>query len=126
MIFLTRETIDISELVEKLDRQGAGSVVMHFGVVKPDPEGKKSEGITFSPLDGLEAEMEAIESDLRDKYNLLDVVLARRLGTLAVGDLINAALVCAKGRDDAFGAGNEAVNRFKKMKSLHKEEHYIS
>ncbi len=125
MIEVVETPIDVAVAFEKLDKEGAGSTVLHVGVVKPDPQGKKSAGITFRPRPGIEDELANLESYLRKNFNLIDVVLIRRMGPLKVGDLILVAAVAANDRDNAFKACREAVERFKKMENLEKEEHYI-
>jgi molybdopterin synthase catalytic subunit len=122
MIKIVDGDIDVGEVIGKLDQQGAGSVVFHLGVVKPDPEGKKSEGIVFGMKGDMEAELRSIEKDLRAQLKLIDVILIRRLGTLKVGDSILVAAVSAKGRVDAFAACREAVERFRRMKTIDKKE----
>ena len=125
MIEVTESAIDVAAAFEKLNKAGVGSTVLHVGVVKPDPKGKKSAGITFRPRPGIEDELAELEGHLRNNFNLIDVVLIRRMGTLKVGDLILVAAVAAHDRDNAFKACREAVERFKKMENLEKEEHYI-
>ncbi|MFO8058517.1 MAG: molybdenum cofactor biosynthesis protein MoaE [bacterium] len=125
MIKVTEEPIDVNEAFEALSKQGAGSTVLHVGVVKPDPEGKKSAGITFRPQEGIEKELKEIDTYLYDNFELTDVVLVRRMGKLKVGDLILVAAVAARDRDSAFQACREAVERFKKMENLQKQEHYL-
>jgi molybdopterin synthase catalytic subunit len=124
MIAVSNETIEVADLLDKLGKQGAGSVVLHIGVVKPDPEGRRSSGITFGAGGDLEAELLEIENSVRERFRLVDVVLARRLGRLGIGDVILFAAVSANDRENAFGACRALVERCKKMKALEKEEHY--
>ncbi len=125
MIEITMNPIDVGKEFMKLDLTGAGSVVTHVGVVKPDPEGGPSRGIRFADKGGAPSELESIERDLRQSYNLIDVVLVRRMGELEVGDVILVAAISAKGREDAFGACREAVERYKKMKLIDKAELFV-
>src|SRR3972149_12135545 len=125
MIALTQETIDVGKCLAGLKKEGAGSVVMHLGVVKPDPEGRRSSGITFEALDGLAEELAAIEDHVRQKLRVIDVALVRRVGHLAVGDVIFFGAVSASDRVNAFAACRELVERVKKLKCLNKREHYV-
>jgi len=124
MTELTGEPIEAGRIFQKLSQKGAGSVVVHFGVVKPSVEGRKTRGILFEERGDLAGEMKALEEKLRKDYDLIDVVLVRRTGELRVGDIILAAAVSAVGRDAAFGACREAVESFKKMENIGKRELY--
>lgn len=122
MIELTDKPIDARTVFERLSREAAGSVALHYAVVKPTAEGKKTGGILFGADGDVDAEMRAIEADMRDRFDVADVLLVRRLGELRVGDIISVAAVSAPGREAAFGACANAVERFKKMRCLKKRE----
>ena len=122
MVSITNEKINVAEELAGFDYSEAGSVVVHIGVVKSDPDGKKSKGLTFKPKGDVEAELLEIEKDLRQKFKIIEIKLVRRMGTLEVGDEILLAAIACKGREDAFGACREAVERYKKMKTIDKTE----
>jgi molybdopterin synthase catalytic subunit len=122
MIEVTQKPIDPAVIYGRLDIAGSGSVVVHFGVVKPVAGGKKTGGIRFAPDGDLEGEMASIEQQICHKWPVNDVLLIRRMGTLAVGDIILAAAVAAETRGAAFDACRFAVESFKKLQNIHKEE----
>ena len=124
MIAIVNTAIDAQEWLSRLDQQGAGSVVVHLGVVKPDPEGRKSAGITFERGGDLEAELKEIENYLREHLRIVDVIIVRRLGKLSIGDYILFGAVSANDRVNAFAACQELVEQCKKLKTLKKQEHY--
>ncbi len=57
--------------------------------------------------------------------SLIDLVLVRRLGRLAIGDLILFAAASANDRVNAFAACRELVERCKKLTCLAKHEHWV-
>ncbi|OGP56210.1 MAG: hypothetical protein A2V67_04680 [Deltaproteobacteria bacterium RBG_13_61_14] len=122
MVELTETAIEPLRIWERLSQEGAGSVVVHFGLVKPVAEDRRTRGIRFAPDGDLVGELRALEAELRAKYELTDVLLVRRMGELKVGEIILAAAVSAPGREAAFGACRDAVEGFKKMKRLRKQE----
>ena len=122
MIEVTDKPIEASAIFERMARDGSGSVVIHVGVVKPVVEGNDTAGIKFAPDGDLEGEMREIEGKIRAKHELTDFLLVRRMGELAVGDVIMVAAASAPGRDAAFGACRDAVEENKKMKRVKKEE----
>ena len=125
MVIVSNTPLDLSGLIAILGKEGAGSCVFHLGVVKPVAGGRKSQGIEFKVQGDMTGELKAIEADLRSRYPLQDVILARRVGTLAVGDSILLAAVAAADRDSAFAACREAIERFKTMKTVGKKELYL-
>jgi len=123
MVMVTEEPLTPEGISRKIPFPDAtGSVVLHFAVVKPAVDGRPTAGIRFGAAGDVEAELRSIEAKLRDKWRLSDVMLARRLGSLKIGEIISVAVVAAGGREVAFGACGDAVELFKSMKSLHKEE----
>lgn len=122
MVELTETPIEPLRIWERLSRAGAGSVVVHFGVVKPVAEDQRTRGIRFAPEGDLLGELRSLEAELRAKYELTDLWLARRMGELKVGEIILAAAVSAPGREAAFSACRDAVEGCKKLKRLRKQE----
>jgi molybdopterin synthase catalytic subunit len=124
MIQVTESPIQAGKVFERLSREGAGSLVVHLGVVKPVVDDRQTRGIRLAPEGDLEGEMQKIESRLREQWRIVDVLLIRRVGELRVGDVILAAAVSATTKDAAFGACQEAVEVLKQKRGLRKEELY--
>lgn len=126
MVTLTEQPLDPGRVYELLPfPDGSGSVLVHFAVVKAAADDRRTSGIRFQRAGDSEAEMREIETSLRSRWKLLDVLLMRRLGSLAVGDVISLVAVAASGREDALGACSEAISAFKKMKTLDKQELFV-
>ncbi len=126
MIQVTEHPIETDALFERLCPEGTGSIVVHVGVVKPVVEERKTQGIRLIPDGDLKGELEKIEHDMREKWNVLDILLIRRIGELRVGETILVAGVTAASKEQAFGACQEAVGMLKKKRGLKKEELYES
>ena len=124
MIKVTENPIDIGRIYEHLSRDGAGSVVIHLGIVKPVVDDRATQGIRLVRDGNLEGELNNIEHQLREKPGIIDVLLIRRIGELSVGEFILVAAVSAITRDEAFGACQEAVEALKQKRGLKKEELY--
>lgn len=122
MVEVTEVPIKPGAIYDRLNTEGTGSVVVHFGVVKPLVEGKKTGGIKFAPNGDLEGEIAEIEKQMREKFSINDALLIRRVGSLSIGDIILAAAVAAETRGAAFDACRFAVESFKKLKRVKKEE----
>ena len=122
MIEVTDAQIDLNKITDRIAFDGAGSVVVHYGVVKPVVEGKKTSGIRLMKDGDPEAGLQRLESELRDKYDVIDVLIIRRIGELLIGDLILVAAVAAVSRDVAFKACRELIEGLKLKQGLKKEE----
>ncbi|MDY6863305.1 MAG: molybdenum cofactor biosynthesis protein MoaE [Thermodesulfobacteriota bacterium] len=125
MIELTEKPVDPATIYNRISRNDAGSVVIHFGVVKPVVKGKPTRGIQFSPDGDLEGEIRALEAEVRKKWDVKDALFIRRMGQLHIGDIILVAAVSASDRESAFGACRDAVERFKKLKCVYKKELFV-
>jgi molybdopterin synthase catalytic subunit len=124
MIELTENSIEVGTAFERVFRKGAGSVVIHVGVVKPFADGRRTKGIRLVPEENAAEEMRTVEDRLRRKWKVEDVLLIRRVGELRVGEVILVAAVSATSKDAAFGACEEAVESLKEKRGLSKEELY--
>lgn len=125
MVELTETAIEPQKIFQRLSQTGAGSVVVHLGVVKPVAEDKRTRGIRFAAEGDLLGELRALEAELRAKYELSDVLLVRRMGELKVGEIILVTAVSAPSREAAFDACRAAVEGCKKLTRLRKEELYV-
>jgi len=122
MIIVTAEPVDPSTVFEKLKKSEAGSVLFHYALVKRRAGDRSTEGIHFERAGDMEAELSAIESEMKARWSLEDVLLVRRLGVLDVGDIISLVAVSSPASLDAFEACRHGLERLKTMKTLKKTE----
>ena len=122
MIEITDRDIDPKNVFALLKKESSGSIVFHYAVVKAKDSEKKTLSLNFKIIGDLEGEMMDLERDLRKKWPVEDVLLIRRIGELAAGDIISLAAASAQHRNAAFGLCQEAIDRFKKMHHIHKDE----
>lgn len=122
MNIVTEYPLDAGNLFEKLRKQGSGSVIFHYAVVKSKAGEKPSSGIRFERRGDMESELAEIEADVRNRWSIDDILLVRRLGLLPVGDLISLVAVSARASQDAFEACQYALARIRKMTCLKKTE----
>jgi molybdopterin synthase catalytic subunit len=115
MEMVTEAPLDPGELFEKIRKNGSGSFLFHYAVVKSQAGDKVSSGIRFERGGDVEAELAGIAADVRGRWNVDDVLLVRRIGTLKVGDVISLVA-------DTFEACRFGLERLKKMVSLKKTE----
>lgn len=123
MVQIVTTPIDPGQSYRLLQNDSAGSVLLHFAVVKADGgSGKTSSAVEYLAEDGAEAELAEITASLQAQWPLNDILLQRRSGVLAVGEIISLVAVCASASVDTFAACAAGLEMLKKMKTIRKTE----
>lgn len=125
MNIVTENPLDAGSLFETIGRRHSGSLIFHYAVVKSQAGEKPSLGVRFERTGDPELEMAEIEADMRNRWNINDVLLVRRIGLLAVGELISLVAVSSTASNDAFAACQYGLSRIRKMASLKKTELFL-
>ena len=66
MEYVTDTPIDPSEMYDKIQKRTAGSVVLHYAVVRGDTDGQVTTSMHFERAGDMEAELAAIADGLRE------------------------------------------------------------
>jgi molybdopterin synthase catalytic subunit len=123
MVKVTEEPINPAAAYELVNTKNAGSAVFHYAVVKGNTGREKATTcIDYRQNGDMVAELEEIAADLRDKWFLDDVLLVRRTGCLAVGEIISLVAASSPNSADAFEACRHGISRLKSMTTVRKEE----
>jgi molybdopterin synthase catalytic subunit len=103
----------------------SGTVVLHHGRVKrpgkqvPDFSSVELRALTSD----LDAKLSALAEETRRKYDLNQVLLVHRLGTIGACDAVLLAIVSGKTRDRCFAACSFLVDEVKKEELIELIEH---
>lgn len=123
MVRFTTEPIDPEQVYAMIGKDAAGSVLFHFAVAKA--MGAKN-GITshidYQPNGDVEGNLKDIEMELKEKWGLTGVLLLRRQGMVAVGEIISMVAVSSPGSEAAFAACRHGIACLKKMPTVIKTE----
>jgi molybdopterin synthase catalytic subunit len=115
--------IDPGAIYARIAKRSAGSVLLHFAVVKPmSAEGGTTDCITYASSGDSLAELRDIARAMAAEFALEDVVLVRRTGRLGLGDIISLVAASAPCSEDAFAACRQGLARLKRMKTIVKDE----
>jgi len=125
MEFLTEEPIVPDAMFDRIARGKSGSVVFHYAVVRMTTGDKVTSRICFERTGDTEAELAAIAAEIRSRWNIDDVLLARCLGTLLLGDVMSLVAISSPSSKDAFEACQAGVEQLKKMKTLRRCEVFL-
>jgi molybdopterin synthase catalytic subunit len=126
MEYITELPISPEDMFNKIQKGKSGSVLFHYAVVRMHTEDKVTAGIHFERSGDAESELAAIAAEIRNQWDLDDILLVRRVGTLKVGDIISLVAVSSPRSKDAFEACQYGVERLKKMTSLKKRELFLT
>jgi molybdopterin synthase catalytic subunit len=119
---ISGEPIEPSRVYELIRKAIAGSVVLHFGIVRESTGNKRVKSMEFVASGDVEEELRTISEDIRKRWNIEDVLIMRRLGRLNIGDVIALVAVSSPHRGEAFDACREGVDRLKKMSTIVENE----
>jgi len=123
-VWLTREPIDISALIRRLQRTDAGAVATFLGTVRA----ASSDGKTLAALNYEAYEEMAIVllTGIRQKaietYGLLDAAIVHRLGRIELGEPSIAVVALAAHRPGAFDACRSIVDAVKTDAPIWKQD----
>lgn len=125
MVKIIEDPINPSEMYGLIGKKISGSIVLHYAVVKEnnDPV-RRTSCIGYSAVGDAEEELAGIAAELKDRWNLEDVLLVRRTGCLDVGDIISLVAASSPNSEDAFEACKFGINRLKRMTAIKKQEMY--
>ena len=122
MEIILSEPIEPSRVYELIKKAIAGSVILHFGVVRESTGNKPIKSMEFVASGNVEEELRTISEDIRKRGNIEDVLIMRRLGRLNIGDIISLVAVSSPHRGEAFDACRDGVDRLKKMSTIVENE----
>lgn len=122
MEIVTEKPLDPGRAFEQIQKKGSGSVLFHYAVVKSRAGEKECTGILFERNGDMEAELAEITANIKERWNVDDVLLVRRVGLLKVGDVISLVAVSSPASLDAFEACHFGLERLKKMARIRKTE----
>jgi molybdopterin synthase catalytic subunit len=125
MEIVTNKPIDPGMMFERIRKSEAGSVLLHYAVVKSQTGDRVSAGIHFEKTGDIEAELRALAAEIKQRWKIDVVLLVRRIGILDIGDIISLIAVSSPDSNDAFEACRYGVGKFKKMTTLKKTERFL-
>jgi molybdopterin synthase catalytic subunit len=120
-----REEFDIAREIAELRAGNAriGAVAAFIGIVRDVNDGDDVRTLTLEHYPGMtEKALEAIVADARGRWDIFDVRVVHRVGTLAPTDPIVLVLVASAHRGDAFAACEFVMDYLKTRAPFWKKE----
>ncbi|MHA2620554.1 MAG: molybdenum cofactor biosynthesis protein MoaE [bacterium JZ-2024 1] len=123
MAQIVREPIDPGVWYQQLVSEDCGAVVFFVGTVRNENEGLRVSGVDYEGYEPLaQKRLQAIEHEIRKKWQVRKVILVHRLGALKLGEASVVVGVSAPHRDEAFAAAEYGIRRIKEAVPIWKRE----
>lgn len=117
---IRRSAIDLQAVIESVQRDDAGAVVLFIGTVRSDPGVRALDYEVYRPM--ALKQMAEIAELTKKKFGVLEVSIVHRLGRVVVGKPSVAIAVSAPHREEAFAACEWAMNEVKRIVPIWKTE----
>ena len=121
---LTADAVDELAAAGQLDASRAGAVVTFVGRVRSFSRGRT---VTMLEYEAFPEMVERVFSQIGDQaraaFEISDIVIHHRVGTLSVGDVSVVICVSAPHRVAAFDACRYAIDALKRLAPIWKKEH---
>lgn len=123
MVRISSDPIDPAKAYDLITANGAGSVVLHYAIVKPQMGACGTTAyIDYATSGDAEAELREIADNLATQFSVKDVLLVRRTGRLGLGEIISLVAASSPNSEDAFETCKLGITLLKKMKTIVKIE----
>jgi len=119
MVEIRRDDFSIDEVVGRIKSPKIGAIIAYVGTVREFPEGT---GLSFDEDDNAIQKLEEIRKDAIDRYDIEDVAIIHRVGSLSISENILLVAVSASHRWAAFDACKSIINGIKDFHKSWKKE----
>jgi len=126
MVIITKQPISPELIINQVKTNGSGCVATYVGLIRDNSHGKSVLSVEYSDPDGTaEAGLQQIIDEARNKWQLNEMAIYHRIGTLKVGDINLVVAIAAAHRGEGFAACQYAIDRFKEKLPTRKKETYL-
>ncbi len=117
--------IDERELIAKVASPGAGAIATFHGVVRDNSLGRKVLYLLYEAYPPMAVrELENIEREIRERWEVEKVAISHRIGRLEIGESSVVIAVSSPHRKEALEASQFAIDRLKQTVPVWKKEYW--
>jgi molybdopterin synthase catalytic subunit len=125
MICLTDSPIDVNAVIRQARSPAAGAVVLFLGTAREATAGRPTESLDYEAYGEMaEKKLAQLEQVARQRWQLVETVIAHRTGHIEIGDVCVAIAVSAAHRAAAFEAGRWLIDTLKEDVPIWKCENW--
>ena len=124
--FLLSETpLSLDEVVREVASDDAGAIATFIGTTRAHARGRAVIRLEYEAYEGMAEEtMAEIAGELKARYDLVEIAIHHRVGTVGIGETSVVIAVSAAHRGDALAACRDAIDTLKERVPLWKKELY--
>lgn len=117
--------IDVGALVAKVASPRAGGIATFLGVVRDNSLGRKVRYLLYEAYPPMAVkEMERVEAEVRQRWEVEAVAITHRIGRLEIGEASVAIAVSSAHRREAIEACHFAIDLLKQTVPVWKKEYW--
>ena len=122
---LSETPLSLDDAVREVASDDAGAIATFSGTTRAHARGRSVIRLEYEAYEGMAEEtMAAIARELKSRYDLVDVAVHHRVGTVGIGETSVVIAVSAAHRGDALAACRDAIDTLKERVPLWKKEFY--
>jgi molybdopterin synthase catalytic subunit len=122
---LSDQPLALDDAVREVTSDEAGAIATFVGTTRATARGRSVVRLEYEAYEGMaEQVMSDIAGELKARYDLVEVAIHHRTGTVAIGETSVVIAVSAAHRADALAACRDAIDTLKDRVPLWKKEIY--
>ena len=125
MINLTCDTISTSEVLESVQDNRAGAVVLFLGTTRSITGERGTDSLDYECYESMAVkQLEQLEQTARKRWDVIEINIVHRLGHLLPGEASVAIAVSSAHRITAFECGQWLIDTLKEDVPIWKKENW--
>jgi len=125
MISLTSDTINTSEVLDSLQDNRAGAVVLFLGTTRSITGDRGTDSLDYECYESMAVkQLEQLEQTARKRWDVIEINIVHRLGHLLPGEASVAIAVSSAHRSTAFECGQWLIDTLKEDVPIWKKENW--
>lgn len=122
---ISKQEINIQEVIDKVVRREAGAITTFIGTVRELTNGKKTLFLVYEAYEQMAVKkLEQIGREIEERWPGTKTAITHRTGRLEITDVAVVIAVSTPHRADAYEANRYAIERIKEMVPIWKQEHW--
>jgi molybdopterin synthase catalytic subunit/molybdopterin converting factor small subunit len=122
---LSEEPLSLDAVVKEVRSDEAGAIATFVGTTRVHSRGRTVDRLEYEAYAGMaEKVMAEIADELKRRYDLREIAIHHRTGTVEIGEASVVIAVSAPHRQDALAACRDAIDTLKEQVPLWKKEIY--
>ena len=123
MVQLTHSPLDPESISAKVRKDTNGAVVTFLGTTRNNFQGKQVLKLEYEAFEEMAmSKMEEILGEIQVQFQIEDIAIAHRIGTVPIGEISLVIAVASPHRKEAFLACHQTVARIKEIVPIWKKE----